>query len=170
MNSKILGYLQLATLPSVFVFKYMCRIRGQWLSRANKLSLSGVPETYTAGWDMMQIQKFSWKGDIKGEHRPTVWLMQLMIQHQRHSAAQRQTQENSFFFILFYFLCQTIPTNTIIKLLCLFPYILMQHLHWHAYFRWDGRTQALIKEWLYVSVYGDTPDAFNFFPLPQGLN
>lgn len=109
---------------------------------------------------MMQIQKFSWKGDIKEEHRPTVWLMQLMIQHQRHSAVQRQTGKKKCFFFLSR---QTIPTNIMIKML-LFPYILMQHLHWLAYFRWDGRTQALIKEWLCFSVYGDMPDAFNFFP------
>lgn len=119
-------------------------------------------QKHTVGWDMMQMQKFSWKGDIKGEHGPTVWLMQLMIRHQRLSAVQRQTQGKKKYF---YFLSrQNIPTNPIIKMLCLFPHILMQHLHWHAYFCWDCGTHASIKEWLCFSVYGETPDAFNFFP------
>lgn len=60
--------------------------------------------TDTVGWDMMQIQKFLRKSDKKGEHRPTVWLMQLMIHHQRllqYSTNRKKDRNKEIKFLFF---------------------------------------------------------------------
>lgn len=67
------------------LFSHKCRIwdEGKGNEAGYTEFIVRIVRTYTVGWDMMQIQKFSWKSDKKGEHKPTVWLMQLMIHHQR---------------------------------------------------------------------------------------